>query len=226
VPVLLLGRRGFIDARADARAVRCAAAAPGAGHRRPGRRALQLHGLPAPLRRENHRIDVVNIAARRFPIQVLKESDFVCEGGDPKPCDEYRVAQLNIESGAYEELLPSGYLTGWLGTSASINGVGMHEDSNGDNYMYAYQGGWLVRFDVSSSKDVANLPYGNFAATIVGDNYYFPKNGGGFGEFVPVLKSNCRGASHWFICTQRVGRLLRGQEHPYGGPRGQHDRTR
>ena len=157
---------------------------------------------------------------------MLKESDFVCEGGDPKPCDEYRVAQLNIVSGAYEELLPSGYLTGWLGTSATINGVGMHEDANGDNFMYAYQGGWLVRFDVKSSKQVANLPYGNFAATIVGDNYYFPKNGGGFGGFVPVLKSNCRGASHWFICTQRVGRLLCGQGHPYGGPRGQHDRTR
>jgi hypothetical protein len=57
----------------------------------------------------------------------------------------------------------------------------MHEDANGNSYMYAQSRGKLIRFNVNGYEVVADMEQGNFAAAVVGDNYYFAKSGG-FGE--------------------------------------------
>ena len=47
-------------------------------------------------------VDPFNCTAYPYPIQVLKESEFVCPvGGDQQPCEDYRVAELDLETETY-----------------------------------------------------------------------------------------------------------------------------
>ncbi len=105
------------------------------------------------------------------------------------------MAKLNLATGAYDELGSDWYLTDVIG-NVDINGVAMHEDALGDNYIYAAvknpevdgvaQGNVLVRLDDSSMKVVATLSKYTYSAAIVRDTFYYAN--GGFGARVYVVK--------------------------------------